>query len=219
MNRRDLLKTAVAGIFAPLIRLSPARDADMADLVQEFCDVDPDLGSPRGYCFTDPYEFHGHALGTDARAMIEVPDLAYTRTSNSGRRPDFQAVFDDHWPTETTMNGRRWAQLPKPRRFAGRYRSSCPYCSRHEHARCEGCGCERCHWQGYVAVQDCPLCHGRYHANIPWIEVLGDQRVNTRYLDLCRRIPGAMWIPGRAPKSPILVRGDGGVRALVMPIV
>lgn len=231
MNRRDVLKAFSSLALAPLIRLDLTHERDLSALVNEFCDTD---GNSR-YCLTDPWEYSGESIATDSSVMISVPGLRYVATGDKKRRPDAGSVFRSFWPIKD--DGRKWHRMPLIRRRKNQYVDYCPECSRrHPCAWCDGDGedwdrptlltvkCARCNGIGYIPDRACDICHGQ-RSDIAWNEEFGDQLLNARYARMIRQIPGAMWMPGAEARQsaidyrgPIIIRGDGGIRAFVMPV-
>ncbi len=221
MNRRDTSKTSVGVVMAPLIRLNLLYKTDIATLVNEFCATHDCLSR---FNITSPWVLQDDTVASDGQALIRVPDLRYVRIGGETKRPDVNEMFTQFWPEETAR--RKWMPLPTPRRQIGCNWSAdfCPNCARGTCPTCEGGiegiegeGCKTCRDHGYIPDPACSICHGSYE-DIAWLESWNDIYVSARYADLVRRIPGARWLPGQNETAPILIRGDGGVRALVLPV-
>jgi len=235
MTRRAALQSLLGATLLPIIKLDTSHETDLSTLVLEFCEdehivhTSRRFGDPqRRFVLDTPWEFLGDSVASDARALIRVPGLRYTPTGERGPFPDCDEVFRQCWHDDG-----RWLRLPRERLARPECRLDdpchCPFCSRRECPDCNGVGeyyglddsghnCPECHGHGYVARSDCELCHGDHRFRDVYDAAFGVP-LNARYARLARRIPGAMW---RAPldnDGPVLFRGDGGVAALVMPVL
>jgi hypothetical protein len=216
--------------FAPLIRLDLNRERDMVALVGEFTDP----GCNR-YDLSSPWEFQSQSVASDGRALICIPGLSFVHTGEEGRRPDVGQVFNKFWPTIEKPKWRQWLPLPPVERVChpNPLYDQCPRCIRdNECHRCDGEGttwsdedhwnvwnvsCPDCCGHGYNHDSGCTICHGTEGVT-RWLEPWGNALISARYAEMVRQIPGARWMPGKDHESPILIRGDGAIRSLVMTV-
>lgn len=232
MTRRAALRSLLGAALLPTIKLDLSHEADLSSLVLEFCDNTDFTHTYRGFSgvkrrarLDTPWEFLGDSVASDARALIRVPGLRYTPTGERGPAPDCDEVFRQFWRDDC------WLPLPRERlaRNVKVDEPACPFCLRHECVICGGVGetyglddrsrvCHECGGHGYVARSDCELCHGDHRFRDVYDAAFGVP-LNARYARLARRIPGAMWLPPTIKDGPVLFRGDGGVLAMVMPVL
>jgi hypothetical protein len=222
VTRRQFVAATLGGLLLPSIRLDLSHERDLSQLVNEFCDTE----EYRQYDIRQPWECEGDSVASDSRALIRVPGLHYVPEGRDVRVPNASMVFKSFWRESG------WLPLPQERRMRGNY-NYCPYCSRNECPQCNGLGemwvddysvaglCSRCLGSGYTLNPDCDICHGTPdQQSVAWLDRWGDQAISVRYARLLRQIPGARWLPGVGDEEhPILVRGDGGIRAMVMPVL
>jgi hypothetical protein len=220
MNRRDTLKVISGFALSPLVPFSRFFERDLSNLVNGFCESP--LSSKLGLDLMSPWESAGRTFATDGCACISVPRHRCATAGEPGNRPDMKEVFRRYWPTFEAWATRQWMPLPKPR-LAANHGNYCLWCERYT-SSCPGAfGGPRharhgpiCH--GYSPSPSCPICHG--HEDFNNIEVWDGVAMNAYYGWLVRRIPGARWMPGvNEMEYPILIRGDDGIQAMVMPCV
>jgi len=224
VSRRQFVAAAIGSLLLPSIKLDLSHERDLSTLVNEFCEV---KGCLRRYNLQQPWECNGDSVASDGRALIRIPGLRYVPEGGEARVPNAEKVFDQFWRESGWMN------LPRERLRKDEC-GGCPFCVRTDCEKCDGVGdlwidefnhtgpCPRCRGLGYVPQADCEFCHGtRYQEMLPNLDQWGDQLICVRFARLVRRIPGARWLPGSNvdPVRPILIRGDGGIRAMVMPVV
>lgn len=217
MTRRTALKSLGAFLLAPVIRLDLSHERDLSALVGEFCATD----KPSVYDLSQPWEFAGDSVASDARALIRVPGLRYAKAGSQAKIPDTREVFNRCW------HDAAWKRLP-PEKLMVDPNGTCPYCIRNHCTQCDGEGfvilddqwrsdlCDKCGTEGYIAKPDCEFCHGSYKSPLRH-DVSMKCYLSARYVRLVRRIPGVMYSPRIAPGLPVLFRGDGGIVAMVMP--
>lgn len=222
MNRRDCLKSIAGALLLPAIKLDMTHDRDLSMLVGEFCE--PRKISAR-YDLSRPCEFEQAAVACDSKALLSVPDLRYATTGAGVKVPPFDDVFRQFWRDDD-----KWLRLPVERlATSDSARSYCPDCERDMGCDyCDGVGelhsiqdhmhmCHRCQGYGYIARHDCPICRGQYR-DLPWLDGSLGQLISRRYSRLVRQIPGVRYRPPAVEDGPVLFRGDGGIRAMVMGV-
>lgn len=224
MTRRQFgggVAAALGALLLPKIRLQP--HYDLQAMLAPWCAHKLFAR----YKLTAPYAMDGHAYATDARAMARILDDGLI-VDGSARIPrETVSVWDSFW-----IDDGPWQPWPRQPVLMTSGEYGCVLCS-HANVECpECCGlgescvlpgdrsqrCEACGGDGYQRRPECPLCHGRRHANTPTCAVMGDKLVGLQYMDIVARVPEVRWHAGGQVDGPILWRSDIGIAGMIMPM-
>lgn len=234
IQRRAFLGGAVAamaGAMVPTMRLRP--EVDLHRLAGMWVDSGNEFVR---YALNLPFAVDGMSYATDGRGMARIVASVDDINRDEQRRlPDVIGCWETLW------NESKWSRLPDERLVQHPEPSrsdygECPQCTKDgaiiECPHCCGVGesefgatCPQCRGEGVLSNGACVICRGRPYGPYAYLQPLGGQLVNCKYVRKIRAIPGVMWCQSKVmdrfdgkPWSPILFRSDVGIAGIVMPV-